>query len=180
MSTKFDSLESIYDRVGHEAVLLPIPFGEKRPIFKNWEQTTYDDTQTEAYKAALAQAWRAGGNIGVLLGKASGGLIALDFDDDELVEPYLKLNPRLRETLSTRGARGCQFWLRMLGDDYPQRLQIVKLNGKKYCEFRSGGAIKGEEAPEKERGKPYGFQSVIYGRHPSGCDYQILVDRQVI
>jgi len=65
-----------------------------------WEATRWTDTQTDEYQAHLQR-----GNVGVLLGPASDGLCAIDIDDDRDMEPFFNLNPGLRDTLITRGAR---------------------------------------------------------------------------
>jgi hypothetical protein len=99
------------------------------------------------------------GNIGVALGAKSGNLIALDVDDDSLVEPYLALNPWLKDTLQTHGRRGRVFWLRMAGD-YPAKTKPL--------ETLSGG-----DAGEWRAGK--NSQSIIHGIHPdTGKPYQML------
>lgn len=97
-----------------------------------------------------------GGNIGVLLGAASDNLTTIDIDDDAMVAPFLELNPFLANTLRTRGARGCQFWLRTRGP-YPERIYKVRdHNGLMVAEWRGGG----------------GAQSVIFGVHPNGNTYR--------
>jgi hypothetical protein len=45
-----------------------------------------------AYLARLAE-----GNIGVIMGPASGGIGSFDWDDDQLAEEFLALNPDLRK-----------------------------------------------------------------------------------
>ena len=89
------------------------------------------------------------GNIGVALGEVSGGLWAIDVDDDHLVEPFLAVNPRLRETLQTHGSRGRVFWIRLIGR-YPNRTFKLKTHsGGEAGEFRSTGS-----------------QSIIWGTYP--------------
>jgi hypothetical protein len=106
-----------------QAVLLPIPKGEKAPRIKDWQNITYEATQTLEYQGKLLTCVRRGGNIGVLLGPASGGLGAIDVDDDDQVEELLRLNAAvgLANTLRSRGRRGCQFWIRPKGA-YPNSL----------------------------------------------------------
>jgi hypothetical protein len=95
------------------------------------------------------------GNIGVALGKVSGGLCSIDIDDDEWVEPFLKLNPALKDTHRTKGVRGCNFWARITGD-CPKTF-FLKVGDEKIGEFRSTGS-----------------QTIIKGTHPTGCEYQTL------
>jgi len=137
--------------LGHDVLLLGWPIGSKGTP-KKWGHLTIA-SMTPAYLAKLER-----GNIGVALGAKSGNLIALDVDDDNLVESYLTLNPFLNRTLQTHGARGRVFWLRMVGD-YPAK--TVKLK------TQSGG-----DAGEWRAG--INCQSIIHGIHPSGKPYEIV------
>jgi hypothetical protein len=89
-----------------------------------------------------------------LLGRASGDLISIDFDSDELLEEFLTLNPAFRETLiSKSGARGGNVWLRIEGE-YPRTSHVLRIDGKGVGEWRANSN-----------------QTVIYGQHPSGSHY---------
>ena len=92
-----------------------------------------------------------GGNIGVLLGN---GLVTIDLDRDEAVEPFLSLNPKLRETLRTRRVRGCNLWLLIKGV-YPKAAKIKTRIGEDWGEWRANGnqtVIHGE-AIDKRKGE---------------------------
>src|SRR5207253_2671616 len=82
----------------------------------------------------------------------------------ELIEPFLALNPRLRDTLQTHGARGRVFWVRLLGD-YPSRtVKLKTLQGDDAGEFRSNGS-----------------QSIVWGIHPgTQKPYQLVVQKPVV
>jgi AAA domain/Bifunctional DNA primase/polymerase, N-terminal len=154
-------IEHIRELVGERAIFVPIPWGKKGPNSPAWQSTTFEQTQAAEYQKQIAIAQSRGGNIGVLLGENSGDLVAIDIDEDPLVEEFFALNSTLRQTLTTRGNRGCQIWVRMVTENYPHRKADLKFkDGRKFCEWRGGG----------------GCQSVIFGRHPAGNDYQILVD----
>ncbi len=142
----------IYDLLEHkEAVLLPIRPGTKAPAPSGWQKLQYEETQTNEYLSQLEQSFRNSA-IGVQLGN---GIYAIDVDSDELANQFLEVNPRLRKTLRTRGARGCQFWLKIDGD-HPVSGKL-KLDGQDVGEWRAEGN-----------------QSVVYGQHPSGPRYQVL------
>ena len=94
-------------------------------------------------------------NIGVVLGRVSGGLCSIDIDDDKLVEPFLKKNPALRDTLRTKGQRGCNLWIRIEGE-YP-RTHHIKQDGATIGEFRANGSY-----------------TIISGTHPDGCQYEFV------
>ena len=98
------------------------------------------------------------GNIGVLLGSASGGLCAIDIDADDEVQPFLALNPKLSSTLRTSGARGAQVWVRIVGD-YPKLTKLKTADCGEWGEWRCDGG-----------------QSVVHGVHPDGIEYRRLVD----
>ena len=136
--------------VGDKVLLLAWPKGSKGTK-KKWGHLTIA-SMTPAYLKNLEY-----GNIGVALGGKSGNLIALDVDDDTLVESFLALNPFLRDTLQTHGARGGVFWLRMAGAYPAKTIKLKNHSGDDCGEFRSNGS-----------------QSIISGTHPNGNTYQVV------
>ena len=80
--------------LGQDVVLLPVIRGQKAPSLTSWQRTSVADMDSPEYLLSLSQ-----GNIGVLLGEASGNICTVDIDDDAAVEPFLELNPTLRYTL---------------------------------------------------------------------------------
>jgi hypothetical protein len=127
------------------AVLLPTPPNTKAPRFKDWQNVTFEQTQdatfriSYGYRTAAYSEELSKGGIAILLGKASGGLCSIDFDDAELAEKFLHLNPRLRETMRTCRVRGQNIWLRMTGP-YPRFTVLKRKVGEKYThigEWRS-------------------------------------------
>lgn len=133
----------VRDLVGDKAVLIPVEKGQKKPAIPDWQKLTIDKMSEPTYLAQLEK-----GNIGVLLGSPSNDLCAIDIDDDAAIEPFLNLNPLLRFTLRTRGARGAQFWINVT-DDYPKLTKLKSKVGADWGEWRADGG-----------------QSVIYGIHP--------------
>ena len=79
-------------------------------------------------KPAYLQTLEAG-NIGVAQGAVSNGLCSIDFDIEDFTESFLELNPKLSETLITRGARGCNIWVRCVFD-YPRSAKLKTKAGK--------------------------------------------------
>jgi P4 family phage/plasmid primase-like protien len=94
--------------------LLPNTPGTKKPSIKAWQQTTLADMTQSRYLAKFGPRH----NIGVLQGKPSNDLCSIDLDADEWLEPFLAANPKLAGTLRTRRRRGCNLWVRIMGD-YP-------------------------------------------------------------
>ena len=141
-------VQEITDLIG-PASLVQIPKGEKRPMVKEW-QTLRLEKMTSEYLSGITPNH----NIGVVLGEASGGLVTVDCDSDENLEAFLKANPELAASQISRGKRGGNVWFRIRGE-YPKRSCFIKdQHGKDWGEFRSTGG-----------------QTVIYGWHPSGCNY---------
>ncbi len=146
-------VEQLRDLVGRDVVLLPISAGAKGPRFTGWQNVTIASMEDPAYLARLNH----GGNIGVLLGKPSGGLCSIDVDDDAALEAFLALNPALQGTLRTSRARGGNLWVRVQGD-FPPLTKLVTKDGRDWGEWRADGgqtvihgaaqdAHKGETAP---------------------------------
>jgi phage/plasmid-associated DNA primase len=144
------TLEELCSLLGDDVVLLPIPSGSKKPVIKAWQSTKLSKMRDPEYLAQLNHD----GNIGVLLGT---GLITIDLDRDEDVEPFLAVNPKLRETLRSRRVRGCNLWVRINGP-YPKSCKLKTKGGKDFGEWRAdssqtvihGAAIdrkKGESRP---------------------------------
>jgi phage/plasmid-associated DNA primase len=131
--------------LGNAAVLLPIPRGCKGPKIKGWQHFTSEQMKQREYLAKLNHD----GNIGVLLGH---GLATIDLDQDKFVEPFLSLNPKLRETLKTRRVRGCNLWVRIRGD-YPKLCKLKTKSGEHFGEWRADGnqtVIHGEAIDRKK------------------------------
>jgi len=138
--------DSLTKHIG-PAVLLPIPFGQKGPKLKGWQKLTLED-MTQEHLATLE-----GGNVGVLLGVASEGLCSIDCDSDEFLEEFLSVNPELRASFISKGERGGNVWVRIT-NEHPKTLKVKTAEGSPWGEFRADGG-----------------QTVIHGKHPSGCDY---------
>jgi hypothetical protein len=162
MGTKPMTVEQIiatlYSWLGQSAILLPIPLKSKNPgdtewkpgtKWLGWQETTFEKTQTQEYQSMLKAAVARGGNVGVLL---IDGLVSIDVDLDERVDEFAStLNPRFSNTLQSRGRRGRNIWLRMVGE-YPraQAYYVLKtIDGKKWGEWRC-----------------WRSQTIIFGEHP--------------
>lgn len=135
------------------AVLLPIRCGTKSPSRKAWQNISFADTQEPNFQLSLRNAPA----IGVSLGKVSGGLCSIDFDDESFLEHFLELNPKLAVTLRTTAKRGANLWIIL--DDLPPASRKLKFEGRSVGEFRSNRN-----------------QTLIAGLHPEGLSYRRLVD----
>jgi hypothetical protein len=158
-------LHKLYELFGR-VVLIPIPRGSKNPGENGWQKRTFEDTQKPEYQRLLINAIARGGNIGVLLGPASHNLVSIDWDSDEVLALHLERNPQLAASTRTRGKRGGNIFLRPDRGPYPNSKAYYALrdpNGVKCGEWRCGGGDKGA-------------QTVIFGTHPDGPTYQIVVE----
>src|SRR5512141_1361945 len=88
--------------LGEDVFFVPCEWGTKRPLV-TYVERPFESTKTEAYRALFESVPC---NVAVYLGKASGGLCAIDFDADEDLVAFLAVNPKLARTLQTRGSRG--------------------------------------------------------------------------
>src|SRR5262249_43097015 len=153
--TKTERAVHIRELVG-PAVLLLWPLGTKASPRK-WKHLRLAD-MSDDYLAKL----ETNCNIGVALGKVSGGLVTIDFDQDEPADYFLKANPLLANTLRTRARRGCNIWIRCT-DDFPVSCKLRNSAGQEIGEWRADGC-----------------QTIISGMHPDGMLYQFVVEKPVI
>lgn len=210
-----EQLQRLYDLIGGNPVLLPIPTGEKGPAFTGWQKITFEQSQAKVkritefrnampgeklaegksrvpvgpprpYPELLAERAK-GGNIGVLLGEPSQltengrtwHLCSIDIDDTSAVEAFIAENPKIAFTLQTAGARGRNLWLWIEGP-YPKLakgLQWFSLEDHESKAAKGKWVKKGDPDPDHPFGewRATGGQTVFFGKHPSGCDYQWLV-----
>jgi putative DNA primase/helicase len=160
------STHEIEQWLGTPLFLVPCRPGTKVPLVK-YTQHTLQSTAAPTYQALLEH-----GNVAVRLGEHSGGFCAIDFDDDQSLEAFLAVNPKLKTTSRWRGRRGAQIGVRISGP-YPgpssarSTTEMVEVNGRQLgrplYEWRSTGNL-----------------STVKGTHPSGCEYTVLVDNPPI
>jgi putative DNA primase/helicase len=124
-------VDKIRDLVGRDRVLIPVPYGQKKPIFDGWQATSLAKMDDPEYLANL----NSGSNIGVLLGN---GLVTIDIDLDEAVGAFLRANPKLQPSLRTRRKRGCNIWFELEGE-CPGSHKLKTKDGKDWGEIRATG-----------------------------------------
>ena len=139
------------------ALLLPWPAGCKGSR-KKWKHLRLTDMSAPSYLAELERA----GNIGVALGRASNGLVTLDFDNEDYIERFLEANLLLRTTLRTTALRGCNIWLRCT-TDYPRSSKLRNRSGEEIGEWRADGN-----------------ETIVAGTHPTDVPYRFVVEDLVI
>src|SRR3974390_705225 len=84
--------------LGSDVFFVPCEWGTKKPLV-TYVERPLEGTKSPAYRALFEGEPR---NIAVYLGKASGGLCAIDFDADEDLAAFLAANPKLARTTRSR------------------------------------------------------------------------------
>ena len=143
-------LEKFESLLGAGTFFVPCEWGTKKPMV-TYTERPFEATKSDAYRALLDQPET---NLAVYLGKASGGLCAIDFDADEDLAAFLAVNPKLVVTTRSRGSRGGMVWLRVEGE-FPESCNPEH----KHFEWRADKRL-----------------STIFGRHPAGMDYTLTID----
>ncbi len=143
-------LERFISLLGGDVFFVPCEWGTKKPLV-TYVERPFEATRTDAYRALFAVQEV---NVAAYLGKASGGLCAIDFDADEDLNAFLAVNPKLGGSTRSRGSRGGMVWVRIEGE-FPESCSPEQ----KHFEWRADKRL-----------------STIYGRHPAGMDYQLLCD----
>src|SRR5262245_4931269 len=141
-------LLSLEKLLGEGAFFVPCEWGTKKPLV-TYVERPFESTKTAAYRAIFDVQEV---NVAVYLGKASGGLCAIDFDRDEDLAAFLAVNSALAETTQSRGSRGGMLWIRVTGE-FPESCSPEH----KHFEWRADKRL-----------------STIYGRHPAGMDYTLV------
>ena len=146
--------QAILQALGREAVLLPIKEGTKATMVKGWPEKTFEDTRTPAYQNLLEGA----SAIAVSLGAPSGGICSIDFDCEEAMRAFLRVNPFLEDTLRTKGRRGANLWVTIYDEKIPPMTHLKDASGEPIGEWRSDRSY-----------------TLIAGKHPNGMSYETVV-----
>jgi hypothetical protein len=168
----------LLELLGEETLLIPEVYGKKCPRLRGWNRLTHASLDDYYFKV-LKDSVIEGGNLGVLLGEASGNLCTVDLDREEAVEPFLAKNPRIGETLSSTGSGiGAQFWMRIRGYYIPK---VLKISVTEHLAKRYGGVARNPDTGTYDIGEWRGGQkSTIWGAHSRRRDYEILVREKPI
>ncbi|MEP6673417.1 MAG: bifunctional DNA primase/polymerase, partial [Chthoniobacter sp.] len=140
--------------LGNDAVMVACQPGTKKPK-QRWGRLTLAAMSKPSHLGKLETH-----NIGIVLGTTSNGLCSIDLDDDAAMDEFLRINPHLCESLRSVGESGCNVWVRIIGD-YPASCKITWNDGEAAGEWRADGN-----------------QTIISGKHPSGCEYTIVVEEK--
>ena len=149
-----DALHKVQSALGKNRVFISIPYGKKGPISSNWQKTSIDAMTDPQYLEQFNHL----SNIGVLLGAPSANLICIDIDNVDEAEKFLEANIGLQDTTRVVGSKGFKLFVEIEGD-YPSNYKIKDESGNHIGDWLADGK-----------------QAVVYGRHPTGVDYTIVVN----
>ncbi len=143
-----DIVANLIELLGNDVVLLSVPYPKKGSRDNEWSRFTIEKMADPDYRKSLY-----GENIAVSLGDVSGGLCTIDVDDDVFAEEFLKLNPRLRDTLRTKRVSGFNAWVRIRGERPRKTYYIETKTDVDWGEWRDNGGctmIHGEAIDTKK------------------------------
>lgn len=154
------NLDDIYTVFTRNPVLLPLIPGTKIISVKGWPDTTWEDTQNEAYQARL----RATPNVGILLGKNSNDLVSFDFDTPPSLKWFLENNPEFKNSfvVTGRGSGGQVFGYARSG--YPANAELFVPEGSELAQGARKPPANGKVQIGEFRATR--LQSVLCGIHP--------------
>jgi Bifunctional DNA primase/polymerase, N-terminal. len=148
-----EAIAKLQRLLGNDVLYLPWPLG-KKGTKRKWKGFTSARMSDPKYLKLFTKNI----NIGIAQGTISNGVCSIDIDDNDEVEGFIALNPKLANSLRSKGARGCNIWFRVPSDP-PASKRITTTNGQKWGELRGNGS-----------------QTIIHGRHPSGSEYRLIVE----
>src|SRR5262252_9737798 len=94
--------------LGNDVLFLPWRFGTKGTK-RRWKNLTSAKMNDPRYLKLFTKKI----NVGIAQGVVSNGLCSIDIDVDDEVEGFVALNPKLANSLRSKGARGCNIWFRV-------------------------------------------------------------------
>src|ERR1700682_249756 len=109
---------------------VPIPRGQKGPRLKSWQTFRWAEND-------LPSHFCSGGNIGILLGEASGNLVDVDLDVPEAIVVSVGLLPPTGRVHGRRAKPNSHWWYVSAGLIQPEK--FADLDGTCIVELRSTG-----------------------------------------
>ncbi len=145
--------------------VVPLHPKTKQPIGQGWQKggLRADDLE-RAFAARLRR------NVGLLLGKPSGGLVDVDCDAPEAVAAAALLLPRTGRVSGRASKPASHYWYRVPDDDLPARTIKFQWQGSKdtgTAEYAAYHAEDAEGEPEGDEGQD-GHEDKV--RYRSGAD----------
>jgi putative DNA primase/helicase len=126
--TLLESVVRGYIRSGHAPV--PIPPGKKAPNIRSWQKLRLREDK-------IAEYFADSDNVGLLLGKPSGGLVDVDLDAREALVTAPAFLPATQMLHGRRSMPNSHWWYRVESAPAPQK--FTDLDGSSLVELRSNG-----------------------------------------
>ncbi len=136
-------------------VPIPIPLGEKAPIFRGWQNTRLPSSE-------FAKQFRGMGNVGLLTGAPSGWLIDVDLDCPEAVALAAEYLPHTGAVIGHPANPLSHYFYIAVGQRSRQFRDPA--TGEMIAEIRSSRQV----------------SNVGPGLHPSGGHYEVLEARPTV
>jgi putative DNA primase/helicase len=141
--------------------VIPVPFREKGPRLKGWQNLRINSAEQ------VAHYFRDATNIGVILAAASGGLVDVDIDCAEAIELCGKILPKTGSVFG-RGSKRGSHRLYRVGGPAPSMKLSDPINGNTLIELRG----------DKQDGTA-GLQTIVPPSiHPSGEPIEWVEDAE--
>ena len=136
------STQTALEAVGQGYTPVPIQGGSKRPYGGGWQHQRWQGKSEEEIRAHFDGAREAGaGDIGLLLGAPSGGLVDVDFDSTLALRLRdILIPPTAMETGRAGRARSHKWFIAEPTEDLPSTRQYKMPDGSVIIELRATGA----------------------------------------
>lgn len=144
-------IEAAHEYVRRGWAVVPVKPRSKKPCPKDWTKLRVDDGEISRY-------FRVGGNIGLLLGESSGGLVDIDLDCPEALKLADSFLPATSLVHGRKSKRASHRWYRV--SPAPERTRkFSDLNGATLVELRSTGGQTVVPPSVHESGEPIVWES---------------------
>jgi hypothetical protein len=142
MSEQLSPLDIALEYISRGWAVVPVPFKSKRPAGDAWQNLRIPEAAAGQWFNGQAQ------NVGVLLGKASGGLADIDLDSAEAITVAPFFLPGTRTF--GRASKRCSHWLYKTELAAIEDVATIKFTdtqkpAKVILEIRIGGGAKGAQ-----------------------------------
>jgi len=160
-----DTIDAAIGYISRGFAPVPIPSGSKKPLVKDWPnfRVLEDDAGRHFY---------ATGNVGIILGAASGGLVDIDLDCDEAVRLAAETLPETAAIFGRKGRPRSHHLFRVVGG-CPTKKFLDPIDGKNLLELRGDGGLQTVFPPSRH---PSG-ETVTWESEgaPALIDYDVLL-----
>ncbi len=109
---------------------VPVPYQTKGPVINNWQSLRLTDSELPKY-------FGNGGNIGIILGEASEGLVDIDLDAPEAVQVADAFLPKTGLVHGRKSKPLSHWWY--IANPIPKMERFTALDGTCIVELRSTG-----------------------------------------